>query len=207
MSGGTLSLGTASLAASSAVNISTGTLLNLNFSGTNHITTLRINGLTQAPGTWGSLTSSASNKTSLITGTGLLNITGTQPPYDAWALASGLDNSTAAKDASSTADSDHDGVSNLMEYATKMNGNVSDTVPQSATKNGSVIDFIYTKNKSATDVTYTVEWSDTLGNDWSTSGVSAPTILNDNGVTQVVKVSVPADGAMQRFVRLRVTSP
>ncbi|MBX7209704.1 MAG: autotransporter-associated beta strand repeat-containing protein [Verrucomicrobiaceae bacterium] len=208
VTGGSLSLSTASLAATSAVNLSTGTFLNLNFAGTNNITTLRINDLAQAPGTWGSLTSSATNKTALVTGTGLLNITAPQPAYDAWALASGLDNSTTAKDASITADSDHDGVSNLMEYATKMNGNASDTVPQSATKNGSVIDFIYTKNKAATDVTFIVEWSDTLGNDWSTAGVSAPTILSDNGVTQQIKVTVPAGtGVAKRFVHLKATRP
>jgi len=64
-----------------------------------------------------------------------------------------------------TADTDGDGVSNLMEYATKMNAAANDTVPQTAAKNGSVIDFVYTKNKSATDVTFVVEWSDTLLND------------------------------------------
>ncbi|MBL9146156.1 MAG: autotransporter-associated beta strand repeat-containing protein [Verrucomicrobiaceae bacterium] len=107
-----------------------------------------------------------------------------------------------------TADIDGDGVSNLMEYATKMNTAASDVVPQSAAKNGSVIDFVYTKNKSATDVTFIVEWSDTLLSDWSIAGVSAPTILSDNGVTQQIKVTVPAGtGVTKRFVHLRVTRP
>ena len=161
----------------------------------------------QAPGTWGSLVSAATNKIALITGTGILNITGTQPPYDAWALAAGLDNSTLAKDPTPTADPDHDGVSNLMEYATKMNGTINDTVPASATKTATGIDFVYTANKSATDVTYIIEWSDTLnGTDWSTTGVSAPTVISDNGVTRQVKVTVPADsGVTRRFVRLKVT--
>lgn len=207
VSGGTLSLSTPSLALASAVNLSSGAVLNLNFTGTNHITTLRINGLAQAPGTWGSLASAATNKTALITGTGLLNITGTQPAYDAWALAAGLDNSTAAKDASITADSDHDGVSNLLEYATRMNGNANDTVPQSATKSGSNLNFTYTQNKSATDITFSVEWSDDFTT-WSTSGVSAPSILSDNGVTQQIRVTVPVDVAgTHRFVRGRVTRP
>jgi autotransporter-associated beta strand protein len=106
-----------------------------------------------------------------------------------------------------TADMDGDGVPNLMEYATKMNTAANDAVPQSAAKNGSVIDFTYTKNKSATDVTFVVEWSDTLLNDWSTSGVSAPTILSDNGTTQQIKVTVPAGTNTRRFVRLKVTRP
>ena len=107
-----------------------------------------------------------------------------------------------------TADSDNDGTANLLEYATKMNPITNDTVPQSATKNGSGIDFIYTKNKAATDVTITIEWSDTLLNDWSTSGISAPTVLSDNGITQQIKVTVPAgSGVMKRFVHLKVTRP
>jgi hypothetical protein len=107
-----------------------------------------------------------------------------------------------------TADNDGDGSTNLMEYATRMDPNVSDTLPQSATKHASTIDFIHTKNKSATDVTFTVEWSDTLDNGWSTTGVSAPAILSDNGTTQQIKVTVPADsGVTRRFVRLKVTRP
>ena len=85
---------------------------------------------------------------------------------------------------------------------------LSDPVPQSATKNGSTLDFIYTRNKSATDITYIVAWSDTLLNDWSTTGVSAPLILSDNGTTQQIKVTVPAGaGVMRRFMNLKVTRP
>ena len=206
VSGGTLSLGTASLAATSAVNLSTGTVLNLNFTGTNNITTLRINGLAQAPGTWGSLSSSATNKTALITGNGLLNITGTQPPYDAWAIAIGLDNSTFAKDATLNADPDRDGVSNLMEYATKMNGGISDTIPVALVKNSGGLDFTYRKNKAATDLTFTIEWSDDLVT-WSTVGVGAPIILSDNGVTQQIKVTVPVGANGRRFIHLKTSRP
>ncbi len=105
-------------------------------------------------------------------------------------------------------DGDKDGASNLLEYATRMNPVASDLVPQSAQKNGSVIDFVFTRNTSATDVTFLVEWSDTLGNDWSTVGVGAPAVLSDNGVTQQVKVTVPAgSGVNKRFVHLKVTRP
>lgn len=107
-----------------------------------------------------------------------------------------------------TLDGDSDGVSNLIEYATNMNPALNDAVPQSATKAASVLEFVYTKNKSATDVTYVVEWSDTLLNDWSTTGVSAPTILSDNGTTQQIKVTVPAGSDVtKRFVHLKVTRP
>jgi cellulase/cellobiase CelA1/aryl-phospho-beta-D-glucosidase BglC (GH1 family) len=105
-----------------------------------------------------------------------------------------------------SADPDQDGVSNLLEYATNTNPPLSDTVPVHAAKTPGVLEFIYAKNKSATDLTYTVEWCDRLdiGN-WSTAGISTPSILRDDGMTQQVKVTVPGgSAATQRFVRLNV---
>lgn len=205
VNGGTLSLATASLADSAAVNLSSGAVLNLNYAGTDTIGSLRINGLIQAPGTWGSLTSTATNKTALLTGTGLLSVTGTQPPYDAWAVASGLDN-TPNLDASPIADPDRDGMPNLLEYATRMNPAQHDPAPQSAAKNGSVLEFLYRKNKAATDVSLTVEWSDDLSPEsWNSSGVSTA-VQSDDGVTQQFKATLPA-GPARRFVRLNVARP
>lgn len=106
-----------------------------------------------------------------------------------------------------TADKDNDGLANLLEYAFATNPNTNSPSPHNATRNGNVIDFIYTKNKSATDVTFLVEWSDDLTT-WSTAGVSAPTVLSDNGTTQQIKVTVPAGtGVAKRFVRLRISKP
>lgn len=105
-----------------------------------------------------------------------------------------------------TADNDHDGVANLIEYATNMNPALNDVVPQSVTRTGSTLEFVHTRNKAATDVTIIVEWSDTLLDDWHTSGVGAPTVLSDNGTTQQIKTIVPADSA-RRFVHLKVTRP
>lgn len=207
VAGGALSIANATLADSADVNLSTGATLNLAFAGSDTIDHLRINGVVQAPGTWGGLASSATNKTALITGTGILNAAGSQPPYDAWALGNGLDG-TPGKDASPAGDADRDGAPNLLEYATKMNPAASDPVPQSATRNGAGMDFIYTRNKAATDITFTVEWSDSLGDDWSTSGIGSPVVLDDNGLTQQIKVVVPVgSGVARRFVHLKVTSP
>ena len=127
-------------------------------------------------------------------------------PIEQWRFANfgSILNAGAGLD---TADGDGDGVTNLMEYATKMNPALHDTAPVSATKNGSTGEFIYTKNKASTDVTFTVEWSDTLiAGSWSTSGVGAPVILSDNGVTQQVRVTVAASsGVSRKFMRLKVT--
>jgi autotransporter-associated beta strand protein len=104
-----------------------------------------------------------------------------------------------------TADTDGDAVSNLLEYATKMNTAANDVVPQSATKNGSNLEYIYTKNKAATDVTFTVEWSDDFTT-WSTAGVTQALVPgSDNGVTQQILATLPAGVNGRRFVRLRVT--
>ncbi len=104
-----------------------------------------------------------------------------------------------------TADTDGDAVSNLLEYATKMNPAANDVVPQSATKNGSNLEYLYTKNKAATDVTLTVEWSDDFTT-WSATGVIQALIPgSDNGVTQQWKATMPAGVNGRRFVRLRVT--
>jgi len=108
--------------------------------------------------------------------------------------------------ASDTGDNDGDGVLNLMEYATAMSTTKGDTVPASTTKNGDQLEFVFTWNKSATDVTLIVEWSDTLANgSWSTSGVSVPSPLSESATTQQLKVTIPAGvGVDRRFVRLRV---
>ena len=128
-------------------------------------------------------------------------------PLESWRLSKF--GTTANTDlAADTADNDHDGIANLIEYATGMNPALSDKAPVSTTKNSNTLDFVYTRNKAAIEVTYTVEWSDTLGNDWSTAGVGAPVVLSDNGTTQQIKVAVPAGtGTARRFVRLKVTSP
>jgi hypothetical protein len=106
-----------------------------------------------------------------------------------------------------TADKDKDGLLNLLEYACATNPNTNNASPWSAIKTGSNIEYIYTQNKAATDVTYSVEWSDTLLSDWSTAGVTQSLVPgSDNGVTQQWKAVVPA-GSTRRFVHLRVTRP
>ena len=75
VSGGTLTLNQACLADAANVNLATGAVLNLTYSGTDTITQLLVDGVAQYQGTWGSLASSAAHKTAQITGTGLLNIT------------------------------------------------------------------------------------------------------------------------------------
>lgn len=130
----------------------------------------------------------------------------TATAWQTWQSANFGANANAPPIAGDLADHDRDLTSNLMEYATGMNPSISDRVPLSAVKNGSAIDFIHTRNNAATDVSYTVEWTENFTT-WSTIGVTS-TVLSDNGTTRQIKAAVPADGPHTgRFVRLKVTRP
>jgi autotransporter-associated beta strand protein len=84
------------LSDSSAVNLSTGVTLNLNFAGTDTVGALSIDGAFLSPGIYGAVGSGAANETALITGTGLLdniNVNEAVPHY--WD-ATGINWSAAA---------------------------------------------------------------------------------------------------------------
>lgn len=126
--------------------------------------------------------------------------------WQASSFGANVNNSAISAD---MADIDNDGSENLVEYATKMNPALNDSVPQSTTKNGADVEFVYTKNKAATDVTFIVEWNDELSSgSWSVVGVTQSLIPgSDNGVTQQFKATMPAGVNGRRFVRLRITRP
>jgi hypothetical protein len=103
------------------------------------------------------------------------------------------------------ADGDRDGRLNLLEYATG-------TLPHQADKDGfffqasnGVIYFFYQRAKQAlADVTYQVEYTNSLTGTWSTAGVGE-TVYFDDGVIQMVQAIVPQDASPHRFARLRIT--
>ncbi|MEQ8211573.1 MAG: sulfatase-like hydrolase/transferase [Lacipirellulaceae bacterium] len=69
---GTLSITNAFLEDSADVYLETGGIFDLDFSGTDTIDSLFIDGISQAIGTWGAIGSGANNESALITGSGLL---------------------------------------------------------------------------------------------------------------------------------------
>ncbi len=86
VSGGTLSLGYADLAAASNVSIASGAVLNLTYGGTDTIHALYLNGVQQAPGTY-----NAGDSLGYITGSGSLLVTAPIPePGTLSLLAAGL---------------------------------------------------------------------------------------------------------------------
>ena len=110
-------------------------------------------------------------------------------------------------DAADTADPDHDGIPNLIEFATGGNPTAPGTMPGQSVLIGGNIEFTYTRSKLALadGVSFLVEWKNNLApGTWSSAGV-AETLLSSDAVTQSVKALVPTGGATQRFVRLKVS--
>jgi fibronectin-binding autotransporter adhesin len=77
---GTLSITNPYLADLADITVSTGALLDLNFVGTDTISDLILGGLPRAIGEWGGPLSGAANISSLLSGTGRLNVTAFTPP-------------------------------------------------------------------------------------------------------------------------------
>lgn len=100
-------------------------------------------------------------------------------------------------------DPDHDGITNLLEYATLTNPVRENGTAGMLVKNVSVLEYTILRPSGAAGLNYGLEWSDSLHPPWSTDGVTV-SILSDNGTQQRVKFSAPA-GDKRRFVRLKVT--
>ncbi|BCU78604.1 autotransporter-associated beta strand repeat-containing protein [Luteolibacter sp. LG18] len=119
VNGGTLSITpnvgvTPNFADGADVKLATGGVLDLNYTGTDVVDEFYIDGVAQAQGTWGSLASTATNKTSRITGNGILSVT-TGPVggvFDTWASSKGLTSGNNGK----SDNPDNDGLNNLGEF-------------------------------------------------------------------------------------------
>jgi hypothetical protein len=119
--------------------------------------------------------------------------------YSTWAASF---HAPALSDPASTADPDHDGLPNAMEYALGLDPRSPSASPGVLTNNGRTLTF--TKGAEAKvngDVTYRIETSTTLGaapNPW-TGNVADVT----NG-TDTIAITFPA-GPVKNFARLKVT--
>ncbi|WP_338289937.1 autotransporter-associated beta strand repeat-containing protein [Luteolibacter sp. LG18] len=129
---GVASLSTAFLADTSTVSVTTGGKLNLNFSGNDTVAVLLIDGLSQTGGgtTYGATGSGANVIDDVhFSGAGKIQVGVSPDPFTPW-----MDGFTALSlpaDKAKSADPDHDGLSNLAEFAL-------DGDPSSATNTGKV---------------------------------------------------------------------
>lgn len=134
--------------------------------------------------------------------------TGYTKPFEVWqgqnwAAAGGYSAAAAAP----TQDADYDGQMNLLEYAFGTAPQAANGAPvvQGTTTVGpdKFLRLTVPKNPNATDVTFTVEATSTVGTpaSWSSDGL----IIETNTSTQfIVRDSVPVGPGVRRFMRVRV---
>ena len=101
-----------------------------------------------------------------------------------------------------------DGESNLYEFATAQDPFANTRVTPTVARNGSYLEFTYTRSKDAVadGVTFTVQWSgDLTSASWSSAGIvnQNPAPIAETATTETLRILVPA-GTARRFVRLVV---
>jgi hypothetical protein len=102
-------------------------------------------------------------------------------------------------------DPDGDSMTNLLEWALHSDATRPDSHTLSLARTNTTISCTYTRRKiPASEATYQIEWSDTLGDDWSTAGVveQLPTSLSETAESALV--TIPSGTTGKRFVRLKV---
>jgi autotransporter-associated beta strand protein len=117
---GVLSMSTASLGDNAGVEIEDGAVLNLTHSGTDVIGSLSLGGVSQESGIYGAVGSGAQHQTPRITGTGFLQVAEPDPFVPWISTFTSLTGANAEK----SADPDHDGLTNIQEFALDENPEV-----------------------------------------------------------------------------------
>ncbi|MGL5020219.1 MAG: beta strand repeat-containing protein, partial [Luteolibacter sp.] len=185
---GTLMLtGNARLNDSSTIRIDTGAFLHLDFAGTDTVATLFLGGVSKAPGTYGSLTSTAANKSADFLDNGILQV-GAANNYAAWAASQ-----SPPVTGGENGDADSDGVQNLIEYALTHGG-------ERGVLSGTTLTFTKRGSPYGNDLTYLIETSETLSGSWSPAVTHGPAEL---GLPISYNLS-PVPGTPKKFARLKV---
>ncbi|MGJ8724477.1 MAG: beta strand repeat-containing protein [Roseibacillus sp.] len=222
VNGGVLDLGdgtnNTNLADNSTVTIASGASINLEYSGTDNIAALVINGVSQPDGVYDS-----TNAPGVITGPGTLTVTPVVATiYGTWASDNGL---TAANN-TTTADPDSDGLNNLLEFGFGTDPLVSDSADLvndgsvnglpilefSGSGAGVTFDALFVRrddHSTSGSLTYTVQFSADLVT-FEDSTVT-PTLVadsSDDSDYDVVSVPfpglLPGSGQKPRFFRVKV---
>lgn len=202
VNGGTLSLAGANLDDASSVTIASGAALNLNFSGTDQVAALTINGTALPAGTYNSTT-----HPTYITGSGQITVVPLSVTFASWSSGLGLSGNPDA-------DFDHDGISDAVEFVLGTDPKAANASTVQTQKSGGnlIVTFNRDDESEASDLTLVVEaggnlqtWpqqfqiSDTSAN--SSAGVS---ITENAGSPDTVVVTIPTGGAGSLFSRIKV---
>jgi hypothetical protein len=198
------------LGANAALQINTGSKLNVNG---NHqtVASLSFDNLPQANGTWGSSSSTATNKNdTFFSGTGVMQVGALPGGYSSWAA-------TNAPSGTPQDDYDGDGVSNGVEYVLggSKDTNDLDKLPK-PTISGTDLVFTFVRDQQSIDGTtaLTIETGTNLvtwPNSYSvpnTAAVANPGVPVTKGVPTARKdtivLTVPSAPDAKKFARLNV---
>lgn len=194
---GTLMLsGSARIDDAAAVRIEAGGVMNLDFSGEDIVGALYLPGDPSAKpnGTYGSLTSSATNKSANFVGNGVFRVQPASSDYDSWATNNGIPGEDFDDDFN------QDGISNGVAYALGLSPTVFTHSPGELS--GTTISF--TKGAEAIangDVSWVIQSSETLEPDsWTDQIAHAP----GDTETTISYNLVPLFGTLKEFARLKV---
>jgi autotransporter-associated beta strand protein len=211
VNGGVLSLSQAALGDASAVVIGENGKLNLNFSGTDRVGSLTINGVAKADGVY-----SATTDPGFITGSGSIRV-GVDPSagYNSWTSSYPF---TAGVNDGPDQDADGDGISNLLEYVlggVPVGAGASNTsiLPILSVNATNLVLTFRRSDVSEADVTLKAQWSSNMStwNDFATIGAGdalpavdvtedSPSAALDTVVVTVPRSTAPAG---KLFVRLQ----
>jgi len=204
VTGGILSVAGPNLADEAAVSIAPGAKLNLNFTGTDIIGSLSINGSLPLPdGLYSKTTHS-----SFITGDGILRVITPTQGFSDWATGLGL---TGNPDA----DFDKDGIADATEYVLGTDPKAASSSGITAQKSGSnmVFTFHRSDDSETSDITLNVQAGTTLAawpqvfNVGATNATSSAGVnITENGDgADKVEVTIPTGAATKLFARLKVS--
>jgi autotransporter-associated beta strand protein len=197
VTGGTLSIRSATLADASMVSISPGAILDLDFSGTDTIESLFIGNKQMAAGVYGA----SGINIPEISGTGTLTVTsGPVESFSSWITRNFTNGAVSVGNQEPTDDPDNDGLDNLVEYGLGKDPTVSSQ--PAGVRSGDLL--TYTKGADAIanrDVSWVIETSETLAEGSWTPQVSQPA----GDANPTISYLLTPSGPPKKFARLRLT--
>jgi FG-GAP repeat len=127
---------------------------------------------------------------------------------ESWRLTNfgNIENSGAGAD---TSDFDHDGLINMIEFATHRDPAGFDGTVGALSRESEVLEFTYERANAAVldGFVFVVEWSKSLeAETWSSAGVDE-IVVDDDGTLQEILATIPLADVRSSFVRLRVSAP
>jgi hypothetical protein len=180
--------GAARLHDASTVRVANGAVLHLDFNGTDTVGALFLGGAPMPAGTYGSLTSAATNKSAYFEGNSILYVGVPTYDYQFWAI-----NQVPPVTGGPDGDDDKNGVKNLIEYALADGGG-------QGVFYGNTITFTKRGAPYGSNLTYIIETSETLApNSWSAAVTHGPAELGSD----ISYTFVPTP-PYRKFARLKV---